>query len=151
MATLQEALPSLDDPCGFGGFTLGEWGNIIRKARRAAALANEDAKRKGLAKDPLAGAMIVYTDDPTAATIFAYEAGLDLPEMLNTSAIKSVCIVMGENFPSAAFEAERTDLEYPRIAALWMPPMGHKCPRCRKYTAPQEDALCGRCEQVTGG
>jgi isoleucyl-tRNA synthetase len=29
-----------------------------------------------------------------------------------------------------------------------LPPQQAKCPRCWKYHAPREDALCGRCEEV---
>lgn len=29
-----------------------------------------------------------------------------------------------------------------------LPPNAHKCPRCWRYVAPQEDQLCGRCENV---
>lgn len=29
-----------------------------------------------------------------------------------------------------------------------LPPRAHKCPRCWRYIAPQEDELCGRCEDV---
>ena len=29
-----------------------------------------------------------------------------------------------------------------------LPPRAHKCPRCWRYIAPQEDQLCGRCEGV---
>ncbi|KAL1872951.1 isoleucine-tRNA ligase [Diaporthe australafricana] len=29
-----------------------------------------------------------------------------------------------------------------------LPPNAHKCPRCWRYVAPQEDQLCGRCEDV---
>lgn len=32
---------------------------------------------------------------------------------------------------------------------VWvLPPNAHKCPRCWRYVAPKEDALCGRCEDV---
>jgi isoleucyl-tRNA synthetase len=31
------------------------------------------------------------------------------------------------------------------------PPRDHKCPRCWRYIAPTEDALCGRCEEVVSG
>lgn len=32
---------------------------------------------------------------------------------------------------------------------VWvLPPRQHKCPRCWRYVAPKEDALCGRCEDV---
>ncbi|POS74634.1 isoleucyl-tRNA synthetase [Diaporthe helianthi] len=31
-----------------------------------------------------------------------------------------------------------------------LPPRAHKCPRCWRYIAPQEEELCGRCEDVVG-
>lgn len=30
------------------------------------------------------------------------------------------------------------------------PPEAHKCPRCWRYVATEEDGLCGRCEGVVG-
>lgn len=34
---------------------------------------------------------------------------------------------------------------------VWaLPPEAHKCPRCWRYKAPVEDALCNRCEDVVG-
>lgn len=122
-----------------------EWGEIMKLARRAAMLATEDARAKKLITDPLESAVLIYTDDPTAATFFLVEP--DLAAICKVSAIEGVCIIMGEKFPPAAFEAQRADLEFPRVAALWFPPLYAKCPRCRNYTRPEEADICPKCEK----
>ena len=35
-----------------------------------------------------------------------------------------------------------------QCTAWVLPPKAHKCPRCWRYIAPKEDALCGRCDDV---
>ena len=122
------------------------WGIIMRLARKAANLAVEDMRRKGIITDPLQAAVMLYTDDPTSAVFMA--ACEDLADICNVSTIEDVATVMGEKFPMQSFEAPRQDPEFPRMAALGFLAVGHKCPRCRKYTAPAEDALCPRCDGV---
>jgi isoleucyl-tRNA synthetase len=40
------------------------------------------------------------------------------------------------------------EFEYGTVVAL--PPKQAKCPRCWRYVAPVEDALCGRCDALVG-
>lgn len=127
------------------GFDILHWGDLVKLARRAAALACEDMRRRGLIADPLDSSVLIYTDDPSTAALFTTER--DLAAICKVSAIEGVCIAMGEKFPPAAFEAERSDLEMPRVAALWFPPPGVKCPRCRNFTRSAENDVCGRCER----
>ena len=124
--------------------TYEEWGICMKLARRATSLAVEYQRKKGRITDPIESSILLYTDDPTAAGLFYTEP--DMAAMCRVSQIENVCIIMGENFPDAAFEAERDDEEHPRVAAMWFPPVGKKCPRCRSYTA-LEHQLCGRCHE----
>ncbi|KAK1835528.1 tRNA synthetases class I-domain-containing protein [Podospora conica] len=39
---------------------------------------------------------------------------------------------------------------YDGVTVRVTPPEAHKCPRCWRYVAPVEDALCGRCEEWVG-
>lgn len=126
--------------------SIEEWGAVIKLARRASHLAMEDAVRAERIKDRLGSAILLYTDDPTAATWLA--ASRDMADICGCSEIEGVAIVMGEHFPPSAFEAERADLGMPRIAALWFPATGNKCPRCRKCTADQQECLCERCATI---
>ena len=122
-----------------------EWGAVMRLARRASMLASEDMRKSGRITDPLDGSIMLYTDDPTTATWFA--ASDDMAAICKTSAIEGVAIVMGKDFSSDSFEAERQDLETPRIAALWFPASpGEKCPRCRNFTKPAAGDTCPKCE-----
>jgi hypothetical protein len=122
--------------------SIADFGVCIRLARRAANLACEDMRAKGKITNALDSSIMLYTDDPTAAGIFATCS--DMAAICKTSAIEGVAIVMGENFPPAAFEAERDDLEYPRVAAMYFPAQGLKCPRCRNFTMISEPT-CERC------
>jgi len=122
-----------------------EWGEIMRMARRASHLAIEDARRRGAITDPLQSAILLYTDDPSTAGLFLCNP--DMAEICNASEIEGICIA-GEGFPAAAFEAARDDIQLPRVAAMWFPATGRKCPRCRKYTAREPADLCQRCASV---
>ncbi|KAI9825817.1 MAG: isoleucine-tRNA ligase [Thelocarpon impressellum] len=54
--------------------------------------------------------------------------------------------------PTSSF-AYSTEFEAPggvRGTAHVFPPEQAKCPRCWRYTAPEAEALCGRCEAVVG-
>ncbi len=124
------------------GFTIAEWGAIIRMARRASNLAVDDAKRQSLITDPLSAAVMIFTDDPTAAAVMAIDP--DLKVYCGVSQIEGVATVMGENFPPAAFEAERTDKDMPRVAAMFFHAAGTKCPRCR-LVGNDGTELCARC------
>lgn len=121
-------------------------GTLLRLARRASMKATEDMRKRGIITDRLQAAIMLYTDDPTTAGIFYTEK--DMADICGVSEIEDIAIIMGEKFPPASFEAERDDLEMPRIAALGFLASGCKCPRCRKYTVPAEDELCVRCGSV---
>jgi isoleucyl-tRNA synthetase len=51
---------------------------------------------------------------------------------------------------SGGGEVEAGEGQQPGLTCTaWvLPPRAHKCPRCWRYIAPQEDQLCGRCEDV---
>lgn len=121
---------------------------LLRLARRAAALALEEQRVLGAISDPLDSSILLYTDDPTTAGVFATNP--DLADICRTSAIEGVVVSMAQGFPPDAHEAERDDLEMPRVAAMYFPAPGDKCPRCRKFTRAESDELCGRCARVAG-
>lgn len=124
-----------------------KWGAVMRLARRAALLASEEQRRLGRISDPLDSSIMLYTDDPVAAGLFYVNA--DMAAICKTSAIENVCIV-GKEFPPASHEAERDHPEQPRIAAMWFPAPGEKCPRCRNYTRAAEQEVCMKCShQIT--
>lgn len=112
--------------------SIEHWGDVTKMARRAALLASEEQRQLGRISDPLDSSIMLYTDDPTTAAWFAHEP--DMAAICKASAIEDICIVMGENFPPASHEAERDEPEMPRIAAMWFPAPGGKCPRCRNFT-----------------
>jgi hypothetical protein len=122
-----------------------EAGQVMRMVRRASHLALNDAKVKGQCANPLNAAILIYTDCPMTA--LWVHASKDMPEICGVSQIEGTCCTMGEDFPPAAFEAERVDLDMPRIAAMFFHARGVACPRCRKkHTAP--GLLCERCASV---
>ena len=121
-----------------------EWGAVVRLARRASLLASEEMRKNGTITDPLDGAIMLYTDDPTTATWFA--ACDDMAVICKTSKIEDVAIVMGEKFPPASHEAERDDPELQRVAAMWFPAPGEKCPRCRNFTKNPFEPHCAKCD-----
>lgn len=122
---------------------LAEWGTVMRLARRASMLATEDARKKKLITDPEDSAIMLYTDDPTTASWFA--ASQDTRAVCKTSHLEGVAILMGENFPPASFEAERTDTDMPRVAAMYFPAIGTKCPQCRLYRNATPAPICPAC------
>ena len=119
------------------------WGETMRLARRSAMLANEEKRRLKVIADPLESSIMLYTDDPIAAAWFVLE--VDMASLCKASAIEGVAIIMGETFPPESFEAERTNLQLPRVAAMWFPPPGVKCPRCRNFTRPVDAEVCPKC------
>lgn len=122
---------------------ISEWGAVMKLARRASLLASEEQRRLGRIRENEQSSILLYTDDPTTAGIFCrYE---DMAVMCKASAIEGVCIVTDDQFPPAAHEAERDDLEMPRVAAMWFPAPGEKCPRCRLFRKPPEHEVCGKC------
>ena len=125
--------------------SIREWGSVMRLARRAALLAGEEQRRLGRVTEQEDSSIMLYTDDPTTAGLFARNS--DMAAMCKTSAIEGVCIVMGDKFPPAAHEAERDDLELPRVAAMWFPAPGDKCPRCRLFRR-TEGEVCKTCERA---
>ena len=130
---------------GLTGQALIEWGAVMKMARRAAMLASEDMRQRKVITDPLDSSILLYTDDPITAAWFGLEA--DMAAICKVSAIEGVCIVMGDKFPPDAFEAEREDMELPRVAAMWFTAPGMKCPRCRNFTRPPTSEVCTKCEQ----
>jgi hypothetical protein len=126
---------------------IAEWGAIMRLARRASFLATEDARQKGLIRDPEQSAIMLYTDCPTTGTWFNAKRG-ETARICKASQIEGVAIVMGENFPPESFEAERSDLELPRVAAMFFYPTGSYCPRCRTWNVVDGHEMCRRCEQM---
>lgn len=125
---------------------ISEWGSVMRLARRACAMSTEEQRRLNRISDPLESSVILYTDDPTTALIFSSTDNRELSNICGVSHIEDICCVMGEKFPPAAHEAVRDDLDLPRIAALWFPATGEKCPRCRMYLRPPQSDLCKRCD-----
>lgn len=128
--------------------SIREWGAVMRLARRAALLAGEEQRRLGRVTEQEDSSIMLYTDDPTTAGLFARNS--DMAAMCKTSGIEGVCIVMGEDFPPAAHEAERDDPELPRVAAMWFPAFGDKCPRCRLFRRTEGD-VCKTCEKTLKG
>lgn len=125
------------------GPDIHQWGAVMRAARRAASLAAEEMRQRKVIMDPLESSILLYTDDPTTAALFAHEA--DMAAICKASAIEGVVITMGDRFPPAAHEAPRDDMELPRVAAMWFPAPGEKCPRCRNYTQPADLETCRPC------
>ena len=122
-----------------------EWGAVMRLARRASLLAGEEQRRLGRVTEQEDSSIMLYTDDPTTAGLFVRNS--DMAVVCKTSAIEGVCIVMGDKFPPAAHEAERDDTELPRVAAMWFPAPGNKCPRCRLFRW-TEGEVCNPCEKT---
>jgi len=124
---------------------IGDWGAAMRLARRASLLAGEEQRRLGRVTEQEDSSMMLYTDDPTTAALFALTS--DMAAICKTSAIEGVCIVTGEDFPPAAHEAERDDPELPRVAAMWFTAPGNKCPRCRLFRQ-TDGEVCKPCEKT---
>lgn len=129
------------------GMTLSQRGLLMRQARRASHLALEDAKRTDVCQNAMNAAIMLYTDCPcTSAWMSSND---DLVHICGVSQIEGIACVMGDKFPVASFEAERSDLEMPRIAAMFFHAEGTKCPRCRMVSRDvNDDGLCARCADV---
>jgi len=125
--------------------SISEWGAVMRLARRAAQLAGEEQRRLGRVTTQEDSSIMLYTDDPTTAGLFVRNS--DIISICRTSALEGVCIVMGDKFPPAAHEAARPDPELPRVAAMWFPAPGDKCPRCRLFRR-TEGEVCKPCENT---
>jgi hypothetical protein len=137
--------------------SIGEWGAVMRLARTATkkALQMENDRLRaqhdeasGKFKfDNLAYGIMLYTDDPTSATWF-WASREETADICGVSEIEDVAIIMGEKFPPTAAEAERPDLEMPRVAVLLFKAKGDRCQRCWKYVAASGEEVCERCSNV---
>lgn len=123
-------------------------GQEFRLARRAAHLAIEEQRKSGRIKNPLDSSIALYTDDPSTAGLFYLDG--DMPQICGTSSIEFVAIVMGDDFPPSAHEAERDDTEPPRVAAMFFNAVGDECARCRKYVVRHDGVICDRCTSIAG-
>ena len=115
------------------------WGALMVLARRASHQATEHMRRAKVISDPLQSSILLYTDDPITAGLFAAEQ--DMAAICGVSAIEGVHIMTGDRFPPDAFEALANDHEMPRVAAMWFRAPRAKCPRCRNYIRGAQPAL----------
>jgi hypothetical protein len=67
---------------------IGEWGAVMRLARRAALLAGEEQRRLGRVSEQEDSSIMLYTDDPTTAGLFVLNS--DMAAMCKTSGIGMV-------------------------------------------------------------
>lgn len=90
-------------------------------------------------------------DDKAASLLTAF--GDELAAMFVVSAVE---VVVADGSVSASSLVEGAAWTYSegfevagvRCTAWVLPPRDHKCARCWRYISQEEDALCGRCEDV---
>lgn len=95
-----------------------DWGNAMRLARRAASLATEDSRKKGLIKTKDEASIIVLTDCPRTAAWFARSE--DTAAVCGVSHVASVRVMIinpGDTIAPDTFEAERLEPNQPRVWA----------------------------------
>ncbi|KAF3764597.1 hypothetical protein M406DRAFT_62267 [Cryphonectria parasitica EP155] len=111
----------------------------------------EAARRDKLMGSSLQCSIVVETSAP--AIVECLEQFRD--ELSTLFVVSSVQI--NEPFPEAPEWMYEDNFSVPAVdgslvevpCRVWvLPPKEHKCPRCWRYVAPQEDALCGRCEEA---
>lgn len=129
--------------------SISEWGDVMRLARRSSSLAIADARQRGLIKDPLDAAIMLFTDDPDADAMLSDND--DLKHICLVSEIIGISTVTSGSFPPSSFEAVRPEASYPRIAAMFFHAVGGKCPRCRLRGGLGERGICARCETIIDG
>ncbi|KAF8317206.1 isoleucyl-tRNA synthetase [Clavulina sp. PMI_390] len=109
----------------------------------------ETARRDGRIRSALEAVVLI---EPTGASVSG-----DTEALLQSrsSELKSLFIVSDVNIvnggPSvspASAAAWEYQSDHHGIKIIVRPSPQHKCPRCWQYTAPKEDTLCGRCEDV---
>ncbi|KAF6818736.1 isoleucyl-trna synthetase [Colletotrichum sojae] len=94
----------------------------------------------------LQSSVIITTDDAaTANTLQKYAHELEAMFVVSSVDINANIPTESEWRYEGTFEINGGSA---RGTVSVLPPRDHKCSRCWRYIAPQEDALCGRCEDA---
>lgn len=93
----------------------------------------------------LQSSVIITTDDETVtSTLQKYAHELEAMFVVSSVEINANVPLESEWRYEGTFEINGAA----RGTVSVLPPRDHKCPRCWRYIAPAEDALCGRCEDA---
>jgi len=112
-------------------------------AHAAIKSASETARAAKVLGSSLQCSVILEVPQPDAAArLKQYEHELEAMFVVSSVEVNSSVPPSEWQF-SAPFEVGGVSCK-----AWVLPPRQSKCPRCWRYVAPEEDALCGRCEEV---
>ncbi|TDZ27521.1 Isoleucine--tRNA ligase [Colletotrichum sidae] len=87
--------------------------------------------------------VITSGDQGVAGVLAKYASELEAMFVVSSVAINTDIPAEGEWRYDETFEVGGV-----KGTVSVLPPIEHKCPRCWRYVAPKDDALCGRCEDV---
>jgi isoleucyl-tRNA synthetase len=112
----------------------------------AVKIAQEEARGAKLIGSSLQSSVIIDAPAEAQALFKSYASDLEDLLVVSSATFGSVSDYAGAEW---SFSAE-FDAPGGKGTVLVLPPNAAKCPRCWRYVAPVEDALCGRCADVVG-
>ncbi|KAF4340563.1 isoleucyl-tRNA synthetase [Fusarium beomiforme] len=120
--------------------------SILTEVHGAVKATLEDARTAKALGSSLQSAVYLEIEEGKAAAVL----GRYLDELHDIFVVSSVDVnePLPEN-PAWAYQRE-FEIQDAKVKVHVLPPKQDKCSRCWRYMAPQEDALCGRCEEVVG-
>lgn len=115
---------------------------VISRTHAAIKAAAEEARVNKWLGSALQSSVVLKVENPKALGVLQKFA-----EELDAIFVVSSVDINGEVDDAAEWKVIK-EFEYGTVIAL--PPKQTKCPRCWRYVAPKEDALCGRCDAIVG-
>ena len=115
---------------------------VLMAAHGAVKAGLEAARLAKALGSSLQSSVVLTVEGDVGSALARYAAELD-----TMFVVSSVDINTG--VPEAAWKYEEVfEVNGVRGRATVLPPKHHKCGRCWRYLAEEEDGLCGRCEDV---
>ncbi|KAK1985002.1 isoleucyl-tRNA synthetase [Colletotrichum cereale] len=131
-------------PSAVGEATLRRDLPVLMSVSGAVKAALEKGRLAKVLGSSLQSSVVVTTEDRAVAGVLGkYDE--ELEAMFVVSSVQTNAEVP----PGSAWRYDEAfEVDGARGTVSVLPPEEHKCPRCWRYVAPKEDALCGRCEDA---
>ncbi|KAK2009337.1 isoleucyl-tRNA synthetase [Colletotrichum eremochloae] len=131
-------------PSAIGEASLHKDLPVLMSVSGAVKAALEKGRLAKVLGSSLQSSVVVTTEDRAVAGVLG-KYGEELEAMFVVSSVETNAEVPSG---SAWRYDEVFEVNGAKGTVSVLPPKEHKCPRCWRYVAPKEDALCGRCEDV---
>lgn len=118
---------------------------VLMAAHGAVKAALEAARLAKVLGSSLQSSVVITAEGPVAAALERYASELDAMFVVSSVGVNA-------GVPEAAWAFEEVfEVAGVQGRVMVLPPGGHKCGRCWRYLAVEEEGLCGRCDDVVKG